>query len=367
VSWTGAAARRRHVTRPPVAGRSRRAVEWSVDAARGRAARGGRLGAGRLAAGRRAPPTRSAGATRPGHASQPGGRRAGRSLRRGRRGWPGPAARRVGASRTTAACRSGDRMVAPDLPADRRADRRMRAARAADPGRLPSAGPGLPPGELRFPPRPPLPLLPGGLSATPGLHRAPPALPSRVSSTATPWLASSSRNRSEAAKSRAARAASRAASSSSIAGSSSGVASGRTASTRSTSRSVSSARPASAVDEHPPLDPPVQVADEVEHGGQPGRHVQVVVEGGTERVPRGGQARRAATDRPAPAPRTPRARPPRRRADRAPRRSRERLVGVVEPRPVVDGDQGEPKGARGDARSEELADAGDVARSLGHL
>ncbi len=45
----------------------------------------------------------------------------------------------------------------------------------------------------------------------------------------------------------------------------------------------------------------------------------------------------------------------------------QRLVGVVEARAVVDGDQGVPQGARRDPGLEQVADAGDVPGRLGHL
>ena len=70
-------------------------------------------------------------------------------------------------------------------------------------------------------------------------------------------------------------------------------------STRSRSRRQSSARAASAVDSDASLDPPVQLADEVEHRRQRGRDVQVVVERRAERLASRVERRRAASDRPA--------------------------------------------------------------------
>ena len=58
------------------------------------------------------------------------------------------------------------------------------------------------------------------------------------------------------------------------------------------------ARSASDVDSDRRVDPAIEVADEVEDGGQGRRDVQVVVERGTERGVRGGQGLRERTRRP---------------------------------------------------------------------
>ena len=65
--------------------------------------------------------------------------------------------------------------------------------------------------------------------------------------------------------------------------------SGRTPRTSSRSRSAAIARAASAVDRDRAVDPPIELADQVEDGGQAGRDIEVVVERGSERLARGAE------------------------------------------------------------------------------
>ena len=97
----------------------------------------------------------------------------------------------------------------------------------------------------------------------------------------------------------------------------------------------------------PRLDPPVEVADEVEHDGQPGRDVEVVVERLAESRPGRRRGAPAASGRPA----RPRRTPPSaatRRIESVEGRARggQRLVGVVEAGAVVDRDEREPQRPR---------------------